>query len=49
VWKNIDNLNCKAGGENEKTYIQKYLSGEKKLQLESARNESDLVDSGFKI
>jgi histidyl-tRNA synthetase len=45
--ENIDNLNCKAGGENEKL-IFKILKRGEKLQLESARNESDLVDSGLR-
>lgn len=45
--ENIDNLNCKAGGENEKLIFKIMKRGEK-LQLDSAQTENDLVDSGLR-
>ncbi len=45
--ENIDNLNCKAGGENEKL-IFKILKRGEKLQLGNAMAEADLVDSGLR-
>ena len=45
--ENIDNLNCKAGGENEKL-IFKILKRGEKLQLDDAKSEADLVDSGLR-
>ena len=45
--ENIANLNCKAGGENEKL-IFKILKRGEKLRLEDAQNEDDLVDGGLR-
>lgn len=45
--ENIANLNCKAGGENEKL-IFKILKRGEKLRLEDAKNEEDLVDGGLR-
>ncbi len=45
--ENIANLNCKAGGENEKL-IFKILKRGEKLQLENATSEEDLVDGGLR-
>ena len=45
--ENIANLNCKAGGENEKL-IFKILKRGDKLRLEDARSEDDLVDGGLR-
>ena len=45
--ENIANLNCKAGGENEKL-IFKILKRGEKLRLEDARSEEDLVDGGLR-
>lgn len=45
--ENIDNLNCKAGGENEKLIFKIIKRGEK-LQLDNAQTENDLVDSGLR-
>ena len=45
--ENIDNLNCKAGGENEKLIFKIMKRGEK-LQLDNAQTENDLVDSGLR-
>lgn len=45
--ENIANLNCKAGGENEKL-IFKILKRGEKLRLEEAKNEEDLVDGGLR-
>lgn len=45
--ENIENLNCKAGGENEKL-IFKILKRGEKLRLETAQSESDLVDGGLR-
>ncbi|MCM1049712.1 MAG: histidine--tRNA ligase [Clostridiales bacterium] len=45
--ENIDNLNCKAGGENEKL-IYKILKRGEKLHIDEAKEENDLVDSGLR-
>ncbi|MBE5852174.1 MAG: histidine--tRNA ligase [Lachnospiraceae bacterium] len=45
--ENIANLNCKAGGENEKL-IFKILKRGEKLNLETAKGEEDLVDGGLR-
>ena len=45
--ENIANLNCKAGGENEKL-ICKVLKRGEKLKLEQASAEEDLVDGGLR-
>ncbi|MCR4651985.1 MAG: histidine--tRNA ligase [Lachnospiraceae bacterium] len=45
--ENIDNLNCKAGGENEKL-IFKILKRGDKLNMEAAKEENDLVDNGLR-
>ncbi|MDE7284072.1 MAG: histidine--tRNA ligase, partial [Lachnospiraceae bacterium] len=45
--ENIANLNCKAGGENEKL-IFKILKRGEKLRLEDAKEENDLVDGGLR-
>lgn len=45
--ENIANLNCKAGGENEKL-IFKILKRGEKLRLEEAKGEDDLVDGGLR-
>lgn len=45
--ENIANLNCKAGGENEKL-IFKILKRGEKLRLEDAKAEEDLVDGGLR-
>ena len=45
--ENIANLNCKAGGENEKL-IFKILKRGEKLKLEEAKSEDDLVDGGLR-
>ena len=45
--ENIANLNCKAGGENEKL-IFKILKRGEKLKLEQALSEEDLVDGGLR-
>lgn len=45
--ENIANLNCKAGGENEKL-IFKILKRGDKLRLEDAKSEEDLVDGGLR-
>ena len=45
--ENIANLNCKAGGENEKL-IFKILKRGEKLQLNEAKSEEDLVDGGLR-
>lgn len=45
--ENIANLNCKAGGENEKL-IFKILKRGEKLRLEEAKSEEDLVDGGLR-
>ncbi len=43
----IANLNCKAGGENEKL-IFKILKRGEKLRLEDAKNADELVDGGLR-
>ena len=45
--ENIANLNCKAGGENEKL-IFKILKRGEKLKLAEASSEEDLVDGGLR-
>ena len=45
--ENIANLNCKAGGENEKL-IFKILKRGEKLRLDEAKVEEDLVDGGLR-
>lgn len=45
--ENINNLNCKAGGENEKLIFKIMKRGEK-LNLETAKEENDLTDSGLR-
>lgn len=45
--ENIANLNCKAGGENEKL-IFKILKRGEKLNLETATCEDDVVDGGLR-
>ncbi len=45
--ENIANLNCKAGGENEKL-IFKILKRGEKLRLAEAQSEEDLVDGGLR-
>lgn len=45
--ESIANLNCKAGGENEKL-IFKILKRGEKLKLEEASCEADLVDGGLR-
>ena len=45
--ESIANLNCKAGGENEKL-IFKILKRGEKLKLEEAKAEIDLVDGGLR-
>ncbi len=45
--ENIENLNCKAGGENEKL-IFKILKRGEKLRLAEAHGEEDLVDGGLR-
>ena len=45
--ENLANLNCKAGGENEKL-IFKILKRGEKLNLETAQEENDLVDGGLR-
>ena len=45
--ENIANLNCKAGGENEKL-IFKILKRGEKLKLNEAKGEEDLVDGGLR-
>jgi len=45
--ESIANLNCKAGGENEKL-IFKILKRGEKLKLEEAKEELDLVDGGLR-
>ena len=45
--ESIANLNCKAGGENEKL-IFKILKRGEKLKLDEAREEMDLVDGGLR-
>ena len=45
--ENLANLNCKAGGENEKL-IFKILKRGEKLRLSEAQSEDDLVDGGLR-
>lgn len=45
--ENIANLNCKAGGENEKL-IFKILKRGDKLRLEEAKSADELVDGGLR-
>ncbi len=45
--ENLANLNCKAGGENEKL-IFKILKRGEKLRLDEAKSEEDLVDGGLR-
>lgn len=45
--ENLANLNCKAGGENEKL-IFKILKRGDKLRLDGAQTEDDLVDGGLR-
>ncbi|MCM1212437.1 MAG: histidine--tRNA ligase [Blautia sp.] len=45
--ENLANLNCKAGGENEKL-IFKILKRGEKLRLADAKAEDDLVDGGLR-
>ena len=45
--ENLANLNCKAGGENEKL-IFKILKRGEKLRLQEAQSEDDLVDGGLR-
>ena len=45
--ENIANLNCKAGGENEKL-IFKILKRGEKLRLQEVQGEEDLVDGGLR-
>lgn len=45
--EHIDNLSSKQGGENEKL-IFKIMKRGQKLNLETAKEEGDLVDSGLR-
>lgn len=45
--ESLANLNCKAGGENEKL-IFKILKRGEKLRLQEAQGEDDLVDGGLR-
>ena len=45
--ENIANLTCKQGGENEKLIFKVMKRGEK-LNLETAKDESDVVDFGMR-
>lgn len=45
--EHIANLNCKAGGENEKL-IFKILKRGEKLRLDEAKSEEDLIDGGLR-
>lgn len=45
--ENIDNLSSKQGGENEKLIFKVLKRGEK-LNLETAKEESDIVDFGMR-
>lgn len=45
--ENLANLNCKAGGENEKL-IFKILKRGEKLRMKEAQSEDDLVDGGLR-
>lgn len=45
--ENLDNLNCKAGGENEKLIFKIMKRGEK-LNIDTAKEENDLADCGLR-
>ena len=45
--ENLANLNCKAGGENEKL-IFKILKRGEKLRIDEAKSEEDLTDGGLR-
>ena len=45
--ENLANLNCKAGGENEKL-IFKILKRGEKLRIDEAKSEEDLADGGLR-
>ncbi|MCR4595816.1 MAG: histidine--tRNA ligase [Lachnospiraceae bacterium] len=45
--ESLDNLNCKAGGENEKLIFKIMKRGEK-LRLDEAKEENDLADGGLR-
>ncbi|MDE7206974.1 MAG: histidine--tRNA ligase, partial [Lachnospiraceae bacterium] len=45
--ENIENLSSKQGGENEKLIFKVLKRGEK-LNLESAKEEADVVDFGMR-
>ena len=45
--ENINNLNCKAGGENEKLIFKIMKRGEKP-NINEAKEENDLTDSGLR-
>ncbi len=45
--EHLENLNCKAGGENEKL-IFKILKRGEKLNLETAQTEEDVADGGLR-
>ena len=45
--ENLANLNCKAGGENEKL-IFKILKRGEKLRIDEAKCEEDLADGGLR-
>ncbi len=45
--ENLDNLNCKAGGENEKLIFKIMKRGEK-FRLDEAKEENDLADGGLR-
>jgi len=45
--ESIDNLNCKAGGDNEKLIFKIMKRGEK-LKINEAKEENDLADSGLR-
>lgn len=45
--ENLANLNCKAGGENEKL-IFKILKRGEKLRIDEAKREEDLTDGGLR-
>ncbi|SCX79958.1 histidyl-tRNA synthetase [Lachnospiraceae bacterium XBB2008] len=45
--ESLDNLNCKAGGENEKLIFKIMKRGEK-LKIAEAKEENDLADGGLR-
>ncbi len=45
--ESLENLNCKAGGDNEKLIFKIMKRGEK-LKLDEAREENDLADGGLR-